>query len=157
MESWLPEEFGEPDIRERLKLVEDAQSYLLEEQEHKQMRQEFAKSKHEKYQKKRKRKPNFVMVHRMINQKAVRDNLFSSSEKQMLFDLIPFCNLESNVITDEEGIPMKQKDIVSLIGWNKAHVIEVMNGLIDKQVITKVERGKNVFYKISPEWYGGLR
>jgi len=119
-----------------------------------QLKREYAKAKKARDTKKLKPSTGFTKVHKMINQKAVRGNMFSSSEKQMLFDLIPFCNLESNVITDEDGIPMSQKEIIELIGWNKAHIIEVMNGLIDKQVISKVHRGKSVFYKVNPEWYG---
>lgn len=133
--------------------------YLMGRADYEDTRREFAKAKKSEDAKKRKPKKlnddsGFTKVHKMINQKAVRGNMFSSSEKQMLFDLIPFCNLESNVITDEDGIPMSQKDIIGLIGWSKAHVIEVMNGLLDKEVLAKVIRGKSVFYKVNREWYG---
>jgi hypothetical protein len=133
-------------------------SYLMGRAEYEDVKREYAKEKKASIAKKKPKQLNdtsgFTKVHKMINQKAVRSNMFSSSEKQMLFDLIPFCNLESNVITDEEGIPMSQKDIIELIGWSKAHVIEVMNGLLDKDVLSKVIRGKSVFYKVNKEWYG---
>lgn len=154
--SWLvtEDELNNP-LKEPDDYLEKCISYLMLKDEESQVRREFVKEKKARDGKKKlKSTTGFVKVHKFINQKAVRGNMFSSSEKQLLFDLIPFCNLESNVITDEDGIPMKQKDIIELIGWNKNHVIEVMNGLIDKQVISKVERGKNVFYKVNPEWYG---
>lgn len=143
------EEFDSPDDH-----IARCVSYLMGKDEDTQLKREYAKAKKARDTKKLKPSTGFTKVHKMINQKAVRGNMFSSSEKQMLFDLIPFCNLESNVITDEDGIPMSQKEIIELIGWNKAHIIEVMNGLIDKQVISKVHRGKSVFYKVNPEWYG---
>lgn len=154
-EPWLPieEELGnhqsKPDD-----YINECVEYLMGKDEDLEVKREFLREKKARDTKKLKPSTGFVKVHKFINQKAVRGNMFSSSEKQMLFDLIPFCNLESNVVTDEDGIPMKQKDIIELIGWNKAHVIEVMNGLIDKAVIVKVIRGNNVFYKVNPEWYG---
>ena len=133
-------------------------NYLVNRADGEDTRKEYLKAKKASDAKKKPKQlkdtSGFTKVHKMINQKAVRGNMFNSSEKQMLFDLIPFCNLESNVITDEDGIPMSQKDIIELIGWSKAHVIEVMNGLLDKAVLAKVIRGKSVFYKVNKEWYG---
>lgn len=162
IESWMPSE-SEIDnigiVSATIDASEDSRAlqYLMSRADYEDTKALYAKEKKVSEAKKKPKKSKddkFTKVHKVINQKAVRDKMFNSSEKQMLWDLIPFCNLESNLITDEDGIPMSQKDIIDLIGWTKAHVIEVMAGLVDKNVLEKVIKGKSVFYRMNRDWYG---
>jgi hypothetical protein len=123
--------------------------YLMSKDETEDIRR---KARHK--QKKLKPSTGFVKVHRVINQKAVREQVFTTSEKSLLFDLIPFCNLESNMVCDEDGVPMTQKDIIDLVGHGERFVRDTLGKLIDKGIVEKVARGKNVMYRLSKEWYG---
>ena len=136
--------------------IEELQSkldYLMSKDEDAQIRYEILQ---ERKTSKKKLKPStgFVKVHKLINQKAVRNQLFSTPEKSLLFDMLPFCNLESNMICDEDGVPMTQKDIIDLVGHDRRYVQETLGKLVDKGVIVKIPRGKSVFYKLNKEWYG---
>jgi hypothetical protein len=153
---WLvkPEEIDE--LHDQPPTYEDLQrqiSYLMAKAEEDDVRKEVRRERRSS-QKKLGHSNGFVKLHRLINQKAVLTQMFSTPEKCLLFDLLPFCNLESNMICDEQGIPMNQKDIIELVGHDRRYVQDTLSKLIDKGVITKVSKGKTVFYKLSKEWYG---
>jgi len=99
-------------------------------------------------------KTGFVKTHKKLLMKAVRNRLFTPAEERMLFKLIPFCNIESNIITDEEGVQMTQKDIIKLVGMDKSNVIAIMKSLMEKQVLSKISKGKSVCYRFNKEWVG---
>ncbi len=154
--NWLPTEdeldkyLTTPEkINERLSKVEQQQSYIVHKEELRIILREKRKAKKEL-----KPTTGFVKVHKKIFMKAVRDRLFTPAEERMLFKITPFCNVETNVITDEEGFPMTQKDIIKLVGMNKNDVIATLQGLIDKGVLAKQMKGKSAYYKFTAEWIG---
>lgn len=154
--NWLPaieelESTESNSIIERLNTVENEQQFLLGKIGEQDIRRKLIK---EKRKKKLKPTTGFTKVNKLINMKAVRNRLFTPAEERMLFKLIPFCNLESNIISDEDGYPMIQKDIINLVGMDKSDVIAIMNGLVQKGIITKNIKGKNTHYKFNSDWIG---
>ena len=145
-EPWLPEE---PTLESRVESIEQQQQYFMYKDEISQIMKEKRKK-----QKELKPTTGFIKVHKKLFMKAVRDRMFTPGEERMLFKLIPFCNVESNVVTDEDGLPMTQKDIIKLVGMNKGDVISIMQGLEQKNVLTKHTKGKTVYYKFTSEWVG---
>jgi hypothetical protein len=149
MESWLQIDEPEESLESRVESLEQQQLYLV-------YQEETRKIMREKRKKKKELKPTtgFIQVHKKLFMKAVRDRMFTPGEERMLFKLIPFCNVESNVVTDEDGLPMSQKDIIALVGMNKGDVISIMEGLIQKNVLSKHTKGKHVYYKFTADWVG---
>ena len=125
-------------------------AYLMGRDEEQKFRREVIKEK-----KKKTLKPTtgFVKLHKSIMVK-VREHMFTTAEKALLFDLIPFCNIETNVVTDEDGLPMTQSDIIELLGYDKKYVQGILGKLLEKNVIIKISKGKNVYYKLSDEYCG---
>jgi len=163
-ETWMPTEsevdsFNDcEDSRDsRIAELESIVSYLINKDESddikQQCKQRYVKAQREK-QKKLKPSSGFTKVHKLIHQKAVINKMFKPLEERILFKLIPFCNLESNLICDEDGMPMNQKSIIKLTGMTKNDVIEVMGNLLEYGVITKLVQGRNTYYKFSKDWIG---
>jgi hypothetical protein len=142
---------------DKIERLEKIVEYLVNKDESNdvqcKIKKEYVKVQTEK-RKALKPSTGFTKVHKMINQKAVRSKMFRPAEERMLFKLIPFCNLESSIICDEEGFSMSQKDIIELTGMGKKDVQDIMESLEVKGVLTKHVKNRTVFYKFSKEWFG---
>lgn len=79
--------------------------------------------------------------------------MLSQAEKALLFDILPFANYETNVIVDEQGIPMNIKQIAELASRGKDNSIAIINGLADKEIVKKITHGRNVYIKLSEDYF----
>lgn len=94
----------------------------------------------------------FVKIMKAHNQKARRDNLFTPTEKQLIFDIEPFIDF-SGLVTNEDKTPMSLKDIEGLCGWSKRNTLRAVKSLVQKGLLEKIKKGKYTHLKVHQEFY----
>jgi len=99
------------------------------------------------------RSKHFVKIYKSTSHKLRRDKVLSQAEKALLFDILPFANYETNVIVDEQGIPMNIKQITELCDRNKATIIALVNDLVDKGIVERIKQGKSTYVKLNESYF----
>ena len=150
--SWLPtekeissyQEESKDEIIERLSKTVD---YLMGENEVKQQRKQG-------YAEKQAKNPHrFVRFYRLKNKELSKSNMLNNTDKAFLFDVLPYINRESNIITSDRGIPMVAKEIYKELGISKATFYTITKKLIECGVVTQVPYENKIFFKLNPEYF----
>jgi Fic family protein len=61
-------------------------------------------------------------------------------------------NMNTNVVTNKNGIPLSLVDISKIIGWNKMKTSRALSELVENGILHKSNNGKLTYYVMSPAY-----
>lgn len=96
----------------------------------------------------------YVKMYKTANRTILLPRL-STSDKGFLFDVLPYLNRTTNILTDDKGRPLTQKDILEIVGCSRMNLSRVMNRLKEAEVISKVLVTKQEVFKVNPKFFEG--
>lgn len=148
-ESWLPTE-DELDhvmtIEEENEILRTQVRYLMFRDEEKAKQ---AKAKREK----RGNLKHFTKFYKIKNRELTKNKMLSKAEKAFLYDIIPYVSMETELITDERGIPMDAKKLMKITDIGRTLFHTISTHLIEINILQPVIDGDKVYYKLHPEYF----
>lgn len=108
-----------------------------------------------KYQKERK---HFAKFYGEVWEALGMRKVLNPNEVYCLTLLFPYCEINTNFLIDKsDGIPIGMDDIAKIINREDRQARRIINSLVKKNMIAKVESGGCMKYCVNPElyWNGG--
>ena len=148
--SWLvtPEEIArEETTEEKVERLERTVQYLGGRDEEKRLRRE-------EYAEAQQWNPHrYTMFFRMKNKELTKSKMLKEADKAFIFDLLPYINIQSKLITNDRGIPMDSQEIWKTLEISKAKFYVIVNKLVECNVLVKEPYGNKVYYRFNPEHF----
>jgi len=153
-EQWMPTEseldnIGSTELstKEEIGILQKQVDVLRAESECKKLR-------NQNYAEKQRRNPHrYIRFFIVKNKELSKSDMLSKTEKAFLFDVLPYINRGTNLITDDRGIPMTAKKIYSEFKISKSVFYTITNKLVECGVITQIPDGNKIFFKLNPEYF----
>ena len=135
----------------------ESQKLIIEQLKNKIERYEqYAKIRTDKgEQKERQRvKPRyFVKIYKTPAFKIRMDKMLNHAEKALLFDILPHANYETNIIVNEDGIPMRIEQIAELCDRNRTYATELLSSLESKGIVEKIKDKQRTYIKLNKNYF----
>ena len=74
----------------------------------------------------------------------------TNSEVSFLYEISEYLGWETNLLIDDDGLPMNQKLLINKTGMDRKKVYRATKSLEDKKCLIRVWDGKDVYYIINP-------
>ncbi|WP_312423125.1 helix-turn-helix domain-containing protein [Anaerospora hongkongensis] len=133
---------------EQFEFISKSVEFLMGESEQKRQRNKT-------YAQKQAKNPHrFVRFYRVKNKELSKSNILNKTDKAFLFDVIPYIHKDSNIITNEAGIPMVAEDIYKELNISRSTFYSINKKLVDCGIVIQVQHRNMVYFKTNPEYFG---
>lgn len=96
----------------------------------------------------------YVKMYKTTNKTILLPRL-TTPDKAFLFSVLPYLNRGTNILTDNKGRPLTQKDLLGIVECSRTSLNRLMIRLMEVEVISKVIVNKQEVFKVNSKFFEG--